>query len=170
MARVFWDGEKIIATACTANINHLTQLAEKYHAECLPPVNGYAFTRSVQCIKDLSTLEQTCFDTSFDKLLEAVNRADKTKQDFINSLNLPEKMYPFQKSTVAQIVKWMHNTLIAGEMGVGKTCMGSVALKAVGEAYPALIVCPATLKLNWEKNPKQMKCNSSKNKFHTKKN
>ena len=25
-----------------------------------------------------------------------------------------------------------------------------------------------TLKLNWEKNPKQMKHNSSKNKFHTK--
>lgn len=151
MARVFWDGQKIVATACTANINRLTQLAEKYKAEALPPVNGYAFNRSVQCIRDLSTLEQTAFDPSFETLLNAINKADKTKQDFIDSLNLPEKMYPFQKETVAQIVKWMHNTLIAGEMGVGKTCMGSVALKAVGEAYPALIVCPASLKLNWEK-------------------
>lgn len=151
MARIFWDGQRIVATAGTANINRLSQLAEKYKAECLPAVNGYAFLRTVQTIKDLSLLEQTVFDDSFQQLLNKVNKREQANQDFINSLNLPEKMYPFQKSTVAQIVKWMHNTLIAGEMGVGKTCMGSVALKAVGEAYPALIVCPASLKLNWEK-------------------
>lgn len=151
MARIFWDGERIVATAGTANINRLSQLAEKYKAECLPSVNGYAFLRTVQTIKDLSTLEQTVFDNSFQQLLDKVNKHEQANQDFINSLNLPEKMYPFQKETVAKIVKWMHNTLIAGEMGVGKTCMGSVALKTVGEAYPALIVCPASLKLNWEK-------------------
>lgn len=151
MARVFWDGEKIVATANTANIEKLSQLAEKYKAECLPAVNGYAFIRTIQTVKDLSTLTQTCFDESFEKLLKAATKQDRVKEEFINSLNLPEKMYPFQKETVAQIVKWMHNALIAGEMGVGKTCMGSVALKAVGEAYPALIVCPASLKLNWEK-------------------
>lgn len=150
MARAFWDGEKIVVTAGTANINHLTQLAGKYKAECLPAVNGYAFPRSVQSIKDIATLEQTVFDSSFEELLNKIKKREQANQDFINSLNLPEKMYPFQKQTVAQIVKWMHNTLIAGEMGVGKTCMGSVALKAVGEAYPALIVCPASLKINWE--------------------
>ena len=150
MARIFWDGERIVATAGTANINRLSQLAEKYKAECLPSVNGYAFLRTVQTIKDLSLLEQTYFDDSFQQLLDKVNKREQANQDFIDSLNLPEKMYPFQKATVAQIVKWMHNTLIAGEMGVGKTCMGSVALKAVGEAYPALIVCPASLKLNWQ--------------------
>jgi len=151
MARIFYDGEKIVATANTANIEQLTSFAEKYKAETLPAVNGYAFPRSVQCIKDLSTLTQTALDPTFEELLNKVNKANRIKQDFIDSLNLPEKMYPFQKETVAKIVKWMHNTLIAGEMGVGKTCMGSVALKVLGEAYPALIVCPASLKLNWEK-------------------
>lgn len=150
MARVFWDGQKIVATACTANINRLTQLAKKYDAEVLPPVNGYAFNRSIQCIRDLSTLEQTAFDPSFETLLNAINKADKTKQDFINSLNLPEKMYPFQKETVAQIVKWNHSALLASDMGTGKSCMASVTLSKLPNAYPAIIICPASLKMNWE--------------------
>lgn len=151
MARIFWDGERIVATAGTANIEHLTHLAEKYNAECLPGVNGYAFLRTVQTIKDLSTLEQTAIDDSFQQLLDKVNKREQADQNFINSLNLPEKMYPFQKSTVAQIVKWMHNTLIAGDPGCGKTCMASVALNVLEGAYPALIICPASLKANWEK-------------------
>ena len=150
MARVFWDGQKIVATACTANINRLTQIAEKYKAEVLAPVNGYAFNRSIQCIRDLSTLEQTAFDPSFETLLNAINKADKTKEDFINSLNLPECMYPFQKEAVAQIVKWNHSVLLASDMGTGKTCMATVSLSRLPDAYPALIICPASLKVNWE--------------------
>ena len=48
MARVFWDGERIVATACAANFERLKNLAEKYNAEILPSVNGYAFIRSKQ--------------------------------------------------------------------------------------------------------------------------
>ena len=150
MARIFYDGEKIVATACTANIEQLTSLAEKYNAETLPTVNGYAFSRSVQSILDLSTLNQTVLDPSFEDLLNKVNKANKGKQDFIESLKLPKEMYPFQKEAVAQIVKWKHNTLLASDMGAGKTCMATVSLSKLEGAYPALIICPASLKLNWE--------------------
>lgn len=150
MARIFYDGEKIVATANTANIEQLISFAEKYKAETLPAVNGYAFPRSVQCIKDLSTLTQTVLDPSFEELLNKVNKANKLKNEFIDSLNLPQEMYPFQKEAVAQIVKWEHNTLLASDMGAGKTCMATVALSKLEGAYPALVVCPASLKLNWE--------------------
>ena len=148
MARIFWDGEKIVATACTANINRLTEYAEKYHAECLPGVNGYAFPRTKQSILDLSTLEQTVLDPSFEELLAKVNKAKENNQDYIDSLNLPETMYPFQKEAVAQMIKWNHNVLLASDMGCGKSCMASVYL-GKANLYPALIVCPASLKFNW---------------------
>ena len=150
MARVFWDGERIVATACAANFERLKNLAEKYNAEILPSVNGYAFVRSKQSIRDLSTLEQTAFDSSFNKLLEKINQIDENKKEYVNSLNLPETMYPFQKEAVAQIVKWNHNVLLASDMGCGKSCMASVSLSKLENAYPALIVCPASLKFNWE--------------------
>lgn len=150
MARIFYDGEKIVATANTANIEQLTSFAEKYDAETLPAVNGYTFPRSVQCIKDLSTLTQTVLDPTFEELLNKVNKSNKLKNEFIDSLNLPQEMYPFQKEDVAQIVKWEHNALLAEEMGCGKSCISIVALSKLEGAYPALVVCPASLKLNWE--------------------
>ena len=150
MARIFYDGEKIIATACEANYERLNQLAEKYNAESLPSINGYAFGRTVQTIKDLSTLEMTVLDSSFEELLDKVNKANRNKQDYIDSLNLSECMYPFQKEAVAQIVKWNHSVLLASDMGTGKTCMAITSLSKLPDAYPALIICPASLKVNWE--------------------
>lgn len=150
MARIFWDGEKIVATACTANITRLTELAEKYKAETLPAVNGYGFNRTSQTILDLSTLEQTVLDPSFEELLDKVNKVNQNKLKQIEDLHLPDIMYQFQKETVAQIVKWNHNVLLASDMGTGKSCMASVSLSKLPDAYPALVVCPASLKLNWE--------------------
>lgn len=42
------------------------------------------------------------------------------------------------------------STFIADEMGLGKTIQAIVAVKASG-SYPALVVCPASLKGNWAK-------------------
>lgn len=148
MARVLWDGEKIVATASKANYEHLNNLAEKYQAEFLPGVNGYAFNRSVNSILDLSTLEQTVLDPSFEDLLHKVQKRNENRDKEIEALNLPESMYPFQKEAVAQIVKWNHNVLLASDMGTGKSCMASVAINKLG-TYPVLIVCPASLKVNW---------------------
>lgn len=148
MARVFWDGEKIVATACEANIYQLTEFAEKYEAETLPAVNGYAFPRTKNSILDLSTLNQTAFDPSFEELLNAVNRSIQVKRNEIDGYDFPQSMYQFQKEAVAQMIKWNHNVLLASDMGCGKTCMATVYLEKA-DLYPALIVCPASLKFNW---------------------
>ena len=149
MARVFWDGEKIVATACTANIKRLVHYAKKYNATPLPAVNGYAFARTIETIRDLSTLDQTAFDSNFLYFLNKVNNIDKNKKEFIEKLNLPEYLYPFQKEAIAQIVKWNHNALLASDPGCGKTCMATISLNKLNR-YPALIICPASLKVNWE--------------------
>jgi len=149
MARVLWDGEKIVATASKSNYQELNRLAEKYQAEPLPAVNGYAFDRTVQTVLDIAALKGTAFDPSFEDIVKKVNLALEKKKNDIESYGFPKEMYPFQKEAVAQLLKWNHSALLASDMGCGKSCMASVYLRWKPNSFPALVVCPASLKTNW---------------------
>ena len=81
----------------------------------------------------------------------------------INSLNEPSvelehpdkfeklggKLRPFQKIAVEFIIK-IRKVIIGDQMGLGKT-IEAIAAIHYEDAYPALIVCPSSVKLNWEK-------------------
>ena len=149
MARVLWDGEKIVATASKSNYEELNRLAEKYQAEPMPAINGYAFDRTVQTVLDIAALKGTAFDPSFEDVVKKVNLALEKKKNDINNYGFPDKMYPFQKEAVAQLLKWNHSALLASDMGCGKSCMASVYLRWKPDAFPALLICPASLKTNW---------------------
>lgn len=56
-------------------------------------------------------------------------------------------LYPFQKAGVAYAAR-TKRCFIADEMGLGKTVQ-ALALMEYVNAYPALVICPAGLKLNW---------------------
>jgi len=80
------------------------------------------------------------------------------------------QLFPFQRAGVAyalkrmgfewQESKWVRTNhidggvLIGDEMGLGKSCQGLALLKAT-ESFPAVIVCPASLKLNWKREAEQ---------------
>lgn len=57
------------------------------------------------------------------------------------------ELYPFQRAGVEYAVK-AERCFIADEMGLGKTLM-ALAVLHMKDAYPALVVCPATVKYNW---------------------
>jgi hypothetical protein len=57
------------------------------------------------------------------------------------------ELRPFQRAGVAYVLQ-ARRTFLADEQGLGKTVQALAALEADG-AYPAVIVCPAGLKLNW---------------------
>jgi SWI/SNF-related matrix-associated actin-dependent regulator of chromatin subfamily A-like protein 1 len=57
------------------------------------------------------------------------------------------KLMPFQTAGVVYALR-QRRTFIADEQGLGKTVQALTALEAA-EAYPAIVVCPASLKLNW---------------------
>src|SRR5204862_1987381 len=67
--------------------------------------------------------------------------------DFDPPPGLHGKLMPFQTAGVVYALR-QRRTFIADEQGLGKTVQALTALEA-GEAYPAVVVCPASLKLNW---------------------
>jgi len=60
---------------------------------------------------------------------------------------------PFQRAGIAYAVR-NGRALIADEMGLGKTIQGLGALHALN-AFPAVVVCPASLKLNWAREARR---------------
>lgn len=69
---------------------------------------------------------------------------------FVAPVTLRGTLRPFQKAGVAFMVAHAHGCLVADEMGLGKTVETIATLETL-EAFPAVIVCPASLKLNWER-------------------
>lgn len=57
------------------------------------------------------------------------------------------ELYGFQRAGVAYLMA-TKRTLLADEMGLGKTPQSLCALDAL-EAFPALVVCPASIKTKW---------------------
>ena len=59
------------------------------------------------------------------------------------------ELAPFQHAGVRYALK-ARRTFLGDEQGLGKTVQALAALEADG-AFPAVVVCPASLKLNWER-------------------
>ena len=59
------------------------------------------------------------------------------------------ELKPFQRAGVAYALD-ARRTFLADEQGLGKTVQALAALEA-DDAYPAIVICPASLKLNWER-------------------
>jgi hypothetical protein len=57
------------------------------------------------------------------------------------------ELKPFQRAGVSYLLE-RRRAFLADEQGLGKTIEALAAVQAAG-AYPAVVVCPASLKLNW---------------------
>src|SRR5690606_34525372 len=86
-----------------------------------------------------------------DLLFEASHAKD-------DALEIFPGLYPFQRAGIAYALT-VRKCMIADEMGLGKTLQGLGFIEGINRlgdvAFPAVIVCPASLKLNWEKEARR---------------
>jgi hypothetical protein len=82
---------------------------------------------------------------------EAVRRSRATEAEAIaeTAAVLGGEPAPFQWAAVRYALE-TRGTFLADEQGLGKTVEALTALEADG-AYPAVVVCPASMKLGWER-------------------
>ena len=92
------------------------------------------------------------------ELLEEHERADATvrlsyAKDAELTLELGGELHPFQRAGVRYALE-RRRTFIADEQGLGKTVQALAAIEADG-AFPAVVVCPASMKLTWEREARK---------------
>ncbi|MBP5422569.1 MAG: DEAD/DEAH box helicase [Paludibacteraceae bacterium] len=150
MGRIIWDGEKIVVSVSKPNAFQVHELAEKYGGEYLPDIYMYSFDRNLSLIEELGKLPNMGMDESFRPLYKLMMEVKKKKEKEMTDLGLPENFYPFQKEAVRDMLHKNGNILLASDPGCGKTAMSIMYLKNAPNAYPALIITPASLKKTWE--------------------
>ena len=82
-----------------------------------------------------------------DTLISDVAASEATDAEGIEIPGLGGELLPFQRGGVAYLRAHPH-AFLADEMGLGKTVQALAAAEDRG-AYPVLVVCPASLVLNW---------------------
>jgi superfamily II DNA or RNA helicase len=86
---------------------------------------------------------------------EAIRRSRATEADPLHDVaaRLGGELQPFQWAAVRYALD-ARRTFLADEQGLGKTVEALAALEADG-AFPAVVVCPASLKLNWRREARR---------------
>ena len=67
----------------------------------------------------------------------------------LQDLELGGELHPFQRAGVRYALA-RRRTFIADEQGLGKTVQALATIEA-DDAFPAVVVCPASMKLVWER-------------------
>ena len=81
--------------------------------------------------------------------LNTLREASRSVDADITISGLQGSLFPYQKAGIAYAMR-AERCFIADEMGLGKTLQGMGALELL-HAYPAVVVCPPNLVLNWQK-------------------
>ena len=105
-------------------------------------------------IENVDKLQEWKFEV--DDRVEEYLKRDRIKFDDVDGsdlevLGLQMDLYPYQKDGVAFTEAKNGRVLIADEMGLGKTAQALAWLQLHPKKRVAIIVVPASLKLNWER-------------------
>ena len=100
-------------------------------------------------------------EDALDELAELLAEADlllsksteAATDDFELTCQLGEKPFPYQVAGVAYALT-SRRCFISDEMGLGKTAQALITLEE-DKAFPAVVVCPASLKANWKREVKK---------------
>lgn len=134
-----WDGQK--------RVNYIDA-----HIAVLKVIEEYELTISDEALAAIES-NRAANEAAIAKARESFKDSIATDTDDTD-IALLDSLYPFQRAGVAY-AKTHGNTLIADEMGLGKTRQALSYAETVS-AYPLIVVCPASLKLNWAREIKAL--------------
>lgn len=128
----------------------------------------FSFIRDDQVFHDLfknSLVNEIGYEVNKELILKSIEKvkADREHQKKLFRLSTTanlgtetedfkgmfEKLFPFQKVAI-EYSKYRNGILIADEMGLGKT-LQALAIIEYHQLYPALVVVPANLRMNWKR-------------------
>ena len=154
---VIFDGERICVQLNRMNWKDIVEIAEQsqyseYLSDvgiyCLPPTKKIA-----RKLKELNCTLDCSMDIFFKENKKIVLKELQNDYDF-HSVDNKDELFEFQKEGVRKMLNMESNILLADSMGLGKTPQGSMYLRYKENSLPAIIICPASLKLNWQKEIK----------------
>jgi SWI/SNF-related matrix-associated actin-dependent regulator of chromatin subfamily A-like protein 1 len=145
---VNWDSDTIPAflalPACEAHGRSLP--IDPYLVE---PLEHYLRTFGVEVAPNAGEVLER-LRAEHDAAIEDVRRSrahDAPAQPAEDALG--GELRPFQRAGVEYVLR-ARRAFLADEQGLGKTVQALAALEA-DDAYPAIVICPASLKLNWQR-------------------
>lgn len=128
--------------------NVLRQVKGLMGREYLPTIRRWSIPPVRENIDALDSIGFQ-FDGSACHLLEEGEEPEEESLIEIDQSLLNENLYGFQIDGVKFLEARGGNGIISDSMGLGKSAQVLSYLRIHPETRPALIVCPATLKLNW---------------------
>lgn len=127
---VSWDSTKHAWKAPLSSVTNVIEWADAFSV----PVGA-----DVRALRD--EVRQ-----KMDKLIEASRSTDAG----ISIESLSGELLPYQRAGVSYAAN-ARRCFIADEMGLGKTIQALATIEYVYDSYPAVVVCPPSLVLNWAK-------------------
>jgi SWI/SNF-related matrix-associated actin-dependent regulator 1 of chromatin subfamily A len=115
---------------------------------CVPELDEFLATHETWIAPEALTLLQEVREEHAQAAgLVELSAATAAPLDDLVALTLGGELKPFQRAGVRYLLR-QRRAFLADEQGLGKTIEALATLEADG-AYPAIVVCPASLKLNW---------------------
>lgn len=125
------------------------RIISKYNGVCTCCHGPISAGSVVSWVKGRRGVEHWQCSAEGKRALAAVSESRATESDV--DIPLPEglQLYPYQRAGVAYIVA-RSGVLQGDEMGLGKTIQCLAALN-VTQGFPCLVVCPKSLRINWQR-------------------
>jgi SWI/SNF-related matrix-associated actin-dependent regulator 1 of chromatin subfamily A len=129
-----WNPERKVwfATLSPSNINDMSHLLDLKHVTV------------EQEVRDFITETVAIWERNIRS-----SHASEGELEHIEGVNPDLAPFPFQRAGIAYALD-KRSVLFADEMGLGKTIQALGVVQAK-KAYPVLVICPASLKLNWKR-------------------
>jgi SNF2 family DNA or RNA helicase len=126
---ITWNAAKRAWRAPLTSVNDVIRWAEYFDIE----------------VSDELRLLSEKITSDVSRLVDASRSVDAE----ISIPSLKAELLPYQRAGVSYAAN-ARRTFIADEMGLGKTLQAIATIEYVHDSYPAVVVCPPSLVLNWQ--------------------